>query len=269
MIMRNLAFRMMVCLGMVCAGAWAQARTLDEILKAGEIRVGVNVLIPPRAQIDDKNAITGFDPDLANAIATKLGVKLTLVNVNGPNRIPYVATDRIDVTMGGMTRSADRAKVIDFTVPITGNNYGVMTRVDTHVTTLADLNRETATIAMARGTAVLPTVQAMLPQAKFILLDNIPDRDRALSQGRADAIVDLIDNPDMVKVYPDMQWKIFPTPEIPGSYDCLGVAKGNSSLRDWLNVAVWELHASGFIAANWTKWFGRPMPTPVPFSPFF
>jgi polar amino acid transport system substrate-binding protein len=269
MVMRRLAFRAILCLGMVCVGARVQARTLDEILKAGEIRVGVNVLIPPRAQFDDKNVITGFDPDLASAIAARLGVKLTLVNVNGPERIPFVATDRIDVTMGGMTRSADRAKVIDFTVPITGNNYGVVTREDTHISTLAELNRETATIAMARGTAVLPTVQALLPKAKFILLDNIPDRDRTLAQGRADAIVDLIDNPAMVKTYPDLHWKIFATPEIPGSYDCLGVAKGNASLRDWLNIAIWELHTSGFIAADWTKWFGRPMPAPVPVSPFF
>jgi polar amino acid transport system substrate-binding protein len=165
--------------------------------------------------------------------------------------------------------SADRAKVIDFTVPISGNNYGVVTREDTGVNTLADLNRETATVAMARGTAILPLVQSLLPKAKFLLLDNIPDRDRTLAQGRADAIVDLVDNPQMVKTFPEVKWKIFATPEMPVSYDSLGVAKGNASLRDWLNIAIWEMHSSGQIAALWTKWFGRPMASPVPVSPFF
>jgi polar amino acid transport system substrate-binding protein len=43
-------------------------------------------------------------------------------------------------------------------------------------------------------------------------------------------------------------------------YYCgLGVAKGNYSLRDWLNVALFELHRSGFIKDTWKKWFGIDM----------
>ena len=267
--LRRSVLSILAALVLLAAAVPVQARTLDQILKAGELRVGVNVLIPPRAMLNDKNEISGFDPDVAAQIAAKLGVKLVLVNVNGPERIPYVAADRIDVTMGGMTRTSDRAKVIDFTVPITGNNYGVITREDTHVDKLSDLNRESATIAMSRGTAVLAAVQALLPKARFILLDNIPDRDRTVAQGRADAIVDLVDNPGMTKTFPNVKWKLFATPEIPGSYDSLGVAKGNQALRDWLNIAIWELHSSGAVAAAWEKWFGRPMAAAVPASPYF
>lgn len=36
------------------------ARTLDDILKAGTIRIGLNPRIPPRALYDDRNEIVGF-----------------------------------------------------------------------------------------------------------------------------------------------------------------------------------------------------------------
>ncbi|MFK8251803.1 transporter substrate-binding domain-containing protein [Ancylobacter terrae] len=257
--------------GLLCLTLFSpvQARSLQDILSAGEIRIGVNVLIPPRAQMDDRNEIVGFDPDVASAIAQKLGVKLVLVNVNGPERIPFVASDRIDASMGGMTRTSERAKVIDFTVPISGNSYGIITREDTGIATLDDLNQENRTIAMSRGTAVLAAVQARLPKAKFLLLDNIPDRDRTVAQGRADAIVDLIDSTRVAKTYPDVKWRIVATPELAPSFDGIAVAKGNETLRLWLNIAIWELHNSGTILETWQKWFGKPMATPVPVSPFF
>ena len=70
----------------------AQAATLDEILKAGVIRIGVNPTLPPRALYNDKNEIDGFEPEIAVEIARKLGVKLELVSVGSPDRIPFVAS---------------------------------------------------------------------------------------------------------------------------------------------------------------------------------
>ena len=64
------------CLGLG-ATAPASARSLDDILKAGELRVGVNPTLPPRALFNEKNEIDGFEPELAKAVAEKLGVKLT------------------------------------------------------------------------------------------------------------------------------------------------------------------------------------------------
>jgi polar amino acid transport system substrate-binding protein len=47
------------------------------------------------------------------------------------------------------------------------------------------------------------------------------------------------------------------------------VAKGNYSLRDWLNVALFDLHRNGFIDETWKKWFGIEMLFSVSASPYF
>ncbi len=61
---------------------------LDEIMKSGVIRVGVNPTLPPLGKFDDKNEIVGFDVDYATEIAKLLGVKLEVVQVGSPDRIP-------------------------------------------------------------------------------------------------------------------------------------------------------------------------------------
>ena len=81
----------------------AAARPLEDILRGGELRVGVNPTLPPRALFNDRNVIDGFEPEVAAAIAQKLGVRLVLQAVGSPERIPMVASGRIDFVMGAMS----------------------------------------------------------------------------------------------------------------------------------------------------------------------
>lgn len=247
------------------------AGTLDEILKAGEIRVGVNPTLPPRAMYDDNNVVTGFEPELAAVVAKKLGVKLTLVPVGSPDRVPFVAANRIDVVMGAMSRTSDRAKVIDFTVPIHSENYGIITRDDAGIASMADLDRDSVTLVQVRGTVMISLLQKLAPKAQMLLLDNYDDRDRAIAQGRATASVDGIDtaNTRLTKKFGTVKWKLIAAPQLGVTWSCFGVAKGNTTLRDYLNIALYELHTDGTIEALWEKWFGRPMDTKVPVTPYF
>ncbi len=248
------------------------ARTLDDILKAGTIRIGLNPRIPPRALYDDQNEIVGFEPDVAAEIGRRLGVNVELVVVGSPDRIPFVALGKLDAVMGAMTRDSRRAKVIDFSVPIHSSTYGVLTRKDTRITTWRELNDERITLVQVRGTVTVEIVRQMLPEANLLLLDNYADRDRAIAQGRADASVDGIDTLiyRFAQAFTDVDWHWFETSDLrPPDFAGFGVAKGNDTLRDWLNVAVYEMHASGFIDSHWEEWFGAPMATPVPVTPFF
>jgi polar amino acid transport system substrate-binding protein len=248
----------------------ALARPLDDVLRASELRVGVNPTLPPRAQFNDRNEIVGFEPDIAASIAQRLGVRLSLVSVGSPDRIPFVASGRIDFVMGAMSRTAERAKVIDFTVPIHSENYGIVTREDTGIATLDDLNKDSVTLAQVRGTTAIPFIARRLPNAKVLLLDNYPDRNRAMAQRRADASFDGIDAVAFnLRPFGQVQWKIIPVAEFGITYSCLGIAKGNHSLRQWLNVALYEMHTSGEVERTWEKWFLSPMATKVPITPFF
>ena len=247
----------------------APARTLDEILKAGVIRVGVNPTLPPLGKFDDKNEIAGFDVDYATEIAKLLGVKLELVQTGSPDRIPFVASGKIDFVMGAMTRTPERAKVIDFTVPVHTEVFGVLTTEGKPFKTVKDLDSGGVTLVQVRGTTPVKYIEDNLKQAKVVLLDNYPDAVRALAQGRGDAMLDVVDFVgEQMQRFKDVKWKILEAP-VDVYYCALGVAKNSTGLRDWLNVAVFELHRKGVDDALWLKWFGMKMVAPTGASPFF
>lgn len=249
----------------------ATARSLEDILKAGEIRVGVNPTLPPLALINEKNELDGFDVEIAGLIAKKLGVKLVLERVGSPDRIPFVVADKIDFVMGAMTRTAERAKVIDFTVPVHTEQFGVLTTEKKPFKALADLNKESVTMIQVRGTTPIPYIEKNLPKAKVLLLDNYPDVIKALADGRGDAMLDVVDFVGKyMNQHKNVKWRVIETGNPGDVYYCaLGVGKGNYALRDWLNVAIYDLHRDQSIDQAWLKWFGRPMLHKVKWTDWF
>jgi polar amino acid transport system substrate-binding protein len=248
----------------------AAARPLEDVLRGGELRVGVNPTLPPRALFNERNVIDGFEPEVAAAIAQKMGVRLALQAVGSPERIPMVASGRIDFVMGAMSRTSERAKVIDYTVPVHSENYGIVSVAGRGLTTIEALNKPEVTLAQVRGTTAIPYIARAMPNAQVLLLDNYPDRNRAIAQGRAHASFDGIDSVRFaLRPFRQVQWEVTAVPSFGVTYSGLGVAKNNDSLRLWLNIALYELHTDGTIERLWEKWFDGPMFTKVPVSPFF
>jgi polar amino acid transport system substrate-binding protein len=60
------------------------------------------------------NALTGFDVELGEAIARKLGIKLTWQETSFDQMMPAVATGRVDAILSGMTDYASRHETVTF-----------------------------------------------------------------------------------------------------------------------------------------------------------
>lgn len=246
----------------------SEARTLDEILASKKLVVGVNPSLPPLTAYNDKNELDGFDVDLAKKYAEMLGVELELVKVGPNDRVPFLASGKIDLCLGAMTRNAKRAKVIDFTIPLYTESLAVLTTEEKGFKDVGDLNKSEVKLVTVRGTTGATYIKEHLPNAETILVDDQAEEVVLVAQGRADAVITVVDfhGPDLLKH--KANWKVLPTP-IELYYNSAGIAKGNYTLRDWLNVASYELHKSGWILETWKKWFGIDMAFPVPASPFF
>ena len=55
----------------------------------------------------------------------------------------------------------------------------------------------------------------------------------------------------------------------PVVYDCLGLSKGNESLRSWLNVALFQIETAGFVNDAYRKWHNSDMAEPIRPNPYF
>jgi polar amino acid transport system substrate-binding protein len=255
---------------MLLAPLETPARTLEQIIASGKIAVGIDPNLPPLGTYDDKNNIDGFDVAIASKLAQALGVQLQIVPVSSNARVLFLMTGKIDAVMGGMTRNAERLKVIDFTDPVNTEVLGVLTTQDKPYQNYLQLNDPAVRLVQVRGTTPITLIHERLPKAQLLLLDNYPDAVRAIAQGRADALIDVLDfMRAYTRNYPT-NWRLVATP-IEVDYDCIGIAKGNTALTLRLNSEIAKLHHSGFVAQSWQRWFGGPMlhdPTvPMPAAP--
>ncbi|MBW8721546.1 MAG: transporter substrate-binding domain-containing protein [Polaromonas sp.] len=238
--------------------ATGSARTLDEIVASKKLVIGVNPTLPPLGIFNDKNEIDGFDVDIARKLGELLGVKTEIVQVGSPDRIPFVSSGKIDAVLGAMTITPERQKVIDFTVPLHTEVLGVLTTKAKPYKDWMELNDPAVRLVEVRGATPVKLVQEKLPKAQLLLLDNYPDAVRAIAQGRADAIIDVMDFMTEHTAKHKIDWRIVDAPiEV---YFCgIGVQKGNDALREKLSAAVKEMHKSGYVDERWKKWFGGPM----------
>lgn len=253
----------------IAAALPAEARTLDEIISDGTIRIGVNPNFPPMSSYSLTNQLEGFDIDIGNVIAEELGVEPEFVTTEAAQRVPFLISNRIDIALGAMTRTANRAKLISYTVPLHSEAMGVITTRKVEISSWQELDREDVTLVNMRGNLSVDILKEKLPKPKVLLVDGNADTIRAIAQGRADALVENVDFfISFTKLYRDIEWQVLSDP-IFVAYCGIGLGKSNTALRDYLNVLLYDLHASGRVDEFWQKWYGAPMAVPVPISPFF
>ena len=89
---------------------------LVRILCGKRIRIGVRDYYPLFATYE-KNTRHGFEIDVADAIAARLGVEAVFTRVNAANRIALLAEDRIDLTIATMGHNTQRDGQVRFIRP--------------------------------------------------------------------------------------------------------------------------------------------------------
>lgn len=260
---------LMLIVSILVATNAADARDLDEIIKDGTIRIGVNPNFPPMSSFGMTNQLEGFDIDIGNVIADALGVQAEFVTTESAQRVPFLISNRIDIALGAMTRTPERAKLISYTVPLHSEAMGVITTDRLDITTWTELDSEDITLVNMRGNLSVELLKGRLPNPKVLLVDGNADTIRAIAQGRADALVENVDFfLAFTKNYRNVNWRVLDDP-IFVAYCGIGVGKGNFALRDYLNILLYDLHSSGVINDTWQQWYGAPMAVPVAPNPYF
>src|SRR5690606_14864062 len=99
----------------------------------------------------------------------------------------------------------ERAKLIDYTVPLHTEAMAALTTEAVQADKWTDLDKEELTIVNMRGNWSVDFLKEKLPKPQVLLVETNADTVRALAQGRADALVENIDFfLAFTKNYPDV-----------------------------------------------------------------
>jgi polar amino acid transport system substrate-binding protein len=232
----------------------ASAGKMEDIRKAGVVRIGVSLGGEPVGFRDDQNNPVGYDVDVATLLAEKLGVKVEFTDVSGDARISMLVSGQLDIVVANTSVTLERAKSVDFSIPYNRAGLRIIVQKDSGITALEGLKGKK--IVVGRGTTGETFIKKAAPEAELVYTDTFaPDGVLLLQQKRVDAAIEdssLLDflatkNPNLVT--------------LPGLYsnDPIGiaVAKGDPEFVRWLDMFVSEYIQSGAYAANYKKWWGE------------
>lgn len=104
-----------------------QALLPADIAAAGTLSIGTELGYPPMEYTEaDGTTLTGFDIDLANDIATLMGLTPEIKNATFDSIIPSVQSNRYDLGLSSFTINPEREKQVDFVSYLTSGDSGVV-----------------------------------------------------------------------------------------------------------------------------------------------
>jgi polar amino acid transport system substrate-binding protein len=165
----------------------ASAQSVADIKKKGEITIGMLVDFPPYGTTDAKNQPDGYDADVARLLAKDWGVKANIVPVTGPNRIPFLLTNKVDLLVASLAISPERAKQVDFSIPYAAASVVLYGAKKADIKTAADFKGKRLGVARASTQDVALTAMAA-EGVEIRRFDDDASAMQALLSGQVDAI---------------------------------------------------------------------------------
>jgi len=233
------------------------AKSLDDIRESGELVIGTEGTYQPFTYHEGgSGALTGYDVDVATAVAEKLDLTPTFEETQFDALLAGLDAGRFDIVANQISITDEREAGFDFSTPYTVSRGAVITAADTtDITSLADL--EGKTTAQSQSSNFYTTAKDA--GADVQVVEGWAQSVALLEQGRIDATVnDELTFLDYVKTNPDKAAAIkiaATTDDVSNS--ALVTTKGSDDLVAAIDDALAELKADGTLAEISDQYFGQ------------
>jgi L-cystine transport system substrate-binding protein len=235
----------------LATGAYAQS-SLETIKSAGVIKIGTEGTYAPFSFHDTSGKLVGFDVEIGEAIASKLGVKAEFVEGKWDGLIAGIDAKRYDLVLNQVSITPERQVKYDFSVPYITAKAVVLVKNDSTIDSFAALKGKKAAQSLTSNFGKL----AQNAGAELVATEGFNQSVELVLSGRADATInDSISFFDFKKHKPDAQLKIAATQE---NADQAGVllAKGQPELLAAINAALATSQTDGTYQQISQKYFG-------------
>ncbi len=239
----------------------ATAAAAAGLMHPGVLTVGMNLQFKPEMYLNNGQP-AGYDVDLLNKLAAKLGVKLQIQNLDFNGLIPGLIAKKFDLVSVGLTPTAARQQVVDFTrsyVP-----YASVLAVkasDNSPAQIATYNKGGDTITALQGSSDQTVAQADFPKAHVLGLSDQNATLLEVATGRAQgAVLENYILAQYQQANPNQVKQAALAKPLSLSYGAWAVQKGDSALQTELNSFLCSAQGDGTLAALYQQDFGATMP---------
>jgi polar amino acid transport system substrate-binding protein len=213
---------------------------------ADTIRLGTEGAYPPYNFVNDAGEVDGFERELGDELCKRAGLTCEWVTNEWDSIIPNLVSGNYDAIIAGMSITAEREEVIDFT-----SNY---TQPDpsAYLALSADVDLANAVIA-AQASTIQASHVASMAGATLVEFATPDETIAAVRNGEADAVLAdkaflepfAAENADISLVGEDVML---------GGGIGMGFRESDTALRDKFSAAVDSMKADGSLNTLITKW---------------
>jgi len=235
----------------------AMADQLADIKKKGELVCGALGTDEPMSFIDPKTrSLIGYEIDLCQAIAKKIGVTAKPKQLAVAARIPELQQGRVDILTATLTHNKEREAVVDFSLNTFVTGQRVMVRKDSGITKVAQLAGKK--VVTVKGGTQEPNMRKAVPTVEVVTFETAPQALIALQQRKAIGFVNdevsLLDA--FGKLGPAQKDYVVLPESISVEAIALGLRKNEPAFKAAVNDTLRELEAAGEAEKLFFKWFG-------------
>ncbi|WP_124727152.1 transporter substrate-binding domain-containing protein [Staphylospora marina] len=241
-------------LSLVGCNVQKQGDLLSDIKERGSIRIGTEGTYKPFSFHDEKTGeLTGFDVEVAEEVAKRLGVKAEFVETPWDSMLTSLQTKKIDMVANQVGIKPERKEKFDFSKPYTVSYAQIVVKSDsTSISDIQDVKGKKA------GQTPTSNFGEMARQAgaEIVAYEDMMSAMRDVAAGRIDfSINDRLAIAEMMKVS-KLPLKTVGEP-MDRSESAFPVPKGNAELIAEINKALDSMRQDGTLAKISMKWFGE------------
>ena len=236
----------------------ASAQSLADLKKKGKITVGMLVDFPPYGILNNSNQPDGYDADVAKLLAKEWGVTADIVGVTGPNRIPFLLTNKVDMLIASLAITPERAKQVLFSKPYSAASIVLFGATKTAIK--GPENLKGLRVGVARASTQDVAVTKAAPEGTQIRrFDDDASAMQALLSGQVDAIgCSLTVAAQIAKRAPAGQFEN--KFQLLQQNMAVALRPGQDDVATAVNEFIAKYTANGELNKLYQKWLGADLP---------
>lgn len=225
----------------------------------GVLTVGSDIPYPPFEDFDGAGNVIGFDADLVEEMASRLGLTVEWIDTDFDTIFTQLATGTFDVVASATTITPERAQQVNFTMPYykAQQALAVNTVETPDLTSVADLGEGNSVAVQTGTTGADWATENLAPLGVEVFeFPSAPDTYNALEAGQVDGVIN--DEPSAVaEVANRAGLAVVDVIDTNENYG-FGVDPELADLLSELNRVFQDMIDDGTYQAIYDAWFDAP-----------
>ena len=242
------------------AGAAENDGSLQKVLDAGQLVLGLDASYPPMGFTDASGEIVGFDIDMAQEVCDRLGIRLVKQPINWDSKEDELNSGRIDCIWNGLSVTPGRAESMCLSEPYIKNELIFVVPESCRASTPRDLKGMTVGVQSGSTTQEVIEASELYPDITVVAFDDNLLLLQQLGQGGVDAA--FVDSIVAFYFISSSEERYFVLDNSLSEEECaVGFRKSDRELRDRVQELISEMKADGTLGNISRKWFGSDITT--------